>query len=116
MIPGPATASLIRPISPTSKPSRADHCPQGGAMLTEAHVEHWRQLWKEATADASWVTHNQEVDGKRTKVRSEVASLLDRYLRGEVETEELQATFDRRTRTDWEGFGFKGLSGAMFLN
>jgi hypothetical protein len=85
-------------------------------MLANAQVEHWRQLWLEANADAAWVVHNQEADARRTKVRAEVADLLDRYLGAKVGTEELRATFDRRTRTDWEGFGFKGMSGAMFLN
>jgi hypothetical protein len=85
-------------------------------MLTDMQIERWRQLWQEANADSAWVAHNKELDGKRTKIRGEVADLLGRYLSGQVGTEELRATFDRRTRTDWEGFGFKGMSGAMFLN
>jgi serine/threonine protein kinase len=76
----------------------------------------WRQLWQEANTDSAWVAHTKEVDAQRTKVRGEVADFLGRYLGGQVGTEELRATFDRRTRTDWEGFGFKGLSGGMFLN
>jgi hypothetical protein len=85
-------------------------------MLTHTQIERWRRLWQEANADAAWVAHNHEVDAKRTKVRDEVAELLNQYLAGQVTTDDLQATFDRRTRTDWEGFGFKGMSGAMFLN
>lgn len=85
-------------------------------MVTDLQIERWRQLWQEASADAAWVAFNQELDAKRTKVGREIVELLDRYLAAKVETEELRAVFDRRTRTDWEGFGFKGMSGAMFLN
>jgi hypothetical protein len=85
-------------------------------MLTDMQIERWRQLSQEANADSAWVAHNKEWDSRRTKIRSEIADLHSRYLGAQVGTEELRATFDRRTRTDWEGFGFKGLSGAMFLN
>src|SRR5579871_5723479 len=94
-------------------PSHSRPCKK---MLTEIQINRWRQLWQEANANAAWVAHNQEVDAKRTKIRSEVDELLDRYLGAKIGIEELRATFDRRTRTDWEGFGFKGMSGAMFLN
>jgi hypothetical protein len=85
-------------------------------MLTDVQIERWKQLWQEATADAAWVTRNQELQATRTKVRGQVAELLNVFLAGKIGAEELRATFDKRTRTDWEGFGFKGMSGAMFLN
>ena len=85
-------------------------------MVTDIQTERWRQLWQEANADATWGAHNRELDARRTKIRGEIADLLERYLAANIGTEELRATFDRRTRTDWEGFGFKGMSGAMFLN
>jgi hypothetical protein len=42
--------------------------------------------------------------------------LLDRFRAGSVGLEQFRATFDRRTRTDWDAFALKGASGAMFLN
>ncbi|HEX4415845.1 MAG TPA: hypothetical protein VH107_19600, partial [Lacipirellulaceae bacterium] len=42
--------------------------------------------------------------------------LLNSFIAGSVSVEHLRGEFDRRTRTDWRWFGFKGLSGAMFLN
>jgi len=42
--------------------------------------------------------------------------LLRRYFRGEVTTQQFRATFDTKTRTQWNVFGLKGLSGAMLLN
>lgn len=85
-------------------------------MLTEGQVERWRQLLVEANSDAAWVTRHRERDIHRMKVRDEILGLLDQFLSELIDTEELRATFDRRTRTDWEGFGFKGMGGAMFLN
>jgi hypothetical protein len=41
---------------------------------------------------------------------------LERFLTGAVGLEQFRATFDRRTRTDWDAFALKGASGAMFLN
>jgi hypothetical protein len=41
---------------------------------------------------------------------------LERFLSGGIGLEQFRATFDRRTRTDWDAFALKGASGAMFLN
>src|SRR5260370_6322498 len=41
---------------------------------------------------------------------------MNRYLAGENETEELRAHYDKKTRTDWDVFGRKGMSGGMFPN
>lgn len=42
--------------------------------------------------------------------------LLDDFLAGSVTLEELRAQYDRKTRKEWDYFGFKGFGGAMFLN
>jgi serine/threonine protein kinase len=107
---GRTLRELQSPSQPTQPAAGVEPPP------AEPSTTRWRQLWQEASADSAWVAHNKELDAKRTKVRGEVADFLGRYLGGKVGTEELRATFDRRTRTDWEGFGFKGMSGAMFLN
>ena len=39
-----------------------------------------------------------------------------RFLRGHANLGEFRDTFDRKTRNEWDLFGLKGLSGAMFLN
>jgi hypothetical protein len=41
---------------------------------------------------------------------------LDRFLDGDIGLERFRATFDRRTRTDWDAFALKGPAGAGFLN
>jgi hypothetical protein len=45
-----------------------------------------------------------------------MARWLARFLAGSIGLEPFRATFDRRTRTDWDAFALKGASGAMFLN
>lgn len=85
-------------------------------MLTDLQIERWRQVLREAQADPAWVARDHDLVAERIKVRDEIAELLGRYLAGKIGTEELRSTFDRRTRTDWDKFGFKGLNGAMFLN
>lgn len=85
-------------------------------MDTIPQLERWQELLTEMRADGDRMAHNQKVDRQRIKIVPEIRTLLNRYCAGEVELEALRAEFDSRTRTDWEGFGFKGMSGAMFLN
>jgi hypothetical protein len=84
--------------------------------LTGLQVEAWRLLWEELARDPEWIEECQQREARRQQVRPEMLELLRRFLAGELETEELRATFDRRTKTDWDLFGLKGMSGAMFLN
>lgn len=84
--------------------------------LSDAVVERWRLLREEAEADAQWVAQNQQLDARRPVIQREILELVKRYLAGEVDTQQFRETFDRKTRHEWDGFGFKGMSGAMFLN
>jgi hypothetical protein len=84
--------------------------------LTEAMIERWRLLSEEEHADAQWMEQMRQLDARRDIARHEIIELTERYVTGEVDTEELRATFDRKTRHEWDLFGFKGMSGAMFLN
>ena len=85
-------------------------------MLTDLQVERWKQIKLDANADAPWLEMCRELDAKRVKVQAEILDFLKGYVSGAVTTEDLRATFDRRTRKEWTGFGLKGMSGAMFLN
>jgi hypothetical protein len=84
--------------------------------LDEPQIEHWRQLRDHEHADTSWLAEMAKVDAKRVKVRAEILGLLHSYIQGQVDTKSLRATFDQKTRKEWEGFGLKGLNGAMVLN
>jgi len=86
------------------------------SKLSDNQVEHWRQIHEESLADTQWVAHCKELDQERVIDQREMVELLQSYLVGKITTEELRATFDRKTRNQWDTFGLKGLSGAMFLN
>jgi len=83
---------------------------------TGLQVESWRLLWEELVGDAASVEERLAWAARRERIRPQMLDLLGRYLAGAVGTEELRATFDHRTRTDWDAFGLKGMSGAMYLN
>lgn len=84
--------------------------------LPDNQVEHWRLLYEEAISDAQYITQYKELDALRLVDQKEMVDLLNSYLAGKVTTEEFRSTFDRKTRSEWNTFGFKGMSGAMFLN
>jgi hypothetical protein len=84
--------------------------------LRPIQLESWRLLWQEYVADQGAQSERRQSDAQRRRVRPEVAALLRRFLSGEIDVAGLRSTFDRRTKTDWSGFGLQGSSGAMFLN
>ena len=70
----------------------------------------------DASGNKEWVAIHRKEDQARDAAVPEMRDLLKRYLASEIDTEHFRNVFDRKTRTDWAGFGFKGMSGAMFLN
>jgi hypothetical protein len=78
-------------------------------------VEHWSLLWKELTRDASAVAQLRGTESARDLARREMASLLERYRRGELSTAALSERVDRGTRREWSSFGLRGPSGTLFL-
>ena len=83
---------------------------------TALQVESWRLLWEELARDAWSLAEYSGWDDRRRHAQPQMIQLLARFLSGAAEVEELRATFDARTRTDWDLFGLRGASGAMFLN
>ena len=84
--------------------------------IDDAALVRWQELEKESRADkASWEQYGRE-DAPRKKVAQEMVEFLLRFLRGDVTCDVLRETFDKKTRKEWDAFGFKGMSGAMFLN
>src|SRR5262245_38780832 len=79
-------------------------------------VDSWREALKRARADADWQQLQASWHAKRRQIQPEIGGFVGRFQIGEIEVEEFRETFDRKTRNDWDGFGLKGLSGAMFLN
>jgi hypothetical protein len=86
------------------------------SQSTNAQIERWRQFLSEMQADPEWMTDHDETSRKRGVILPQMQALLTAYLEGRIHIEELRATWDSRTRRDWDLFGLKGMSGAMFLN
>lgn len=83
---------------------------------TALQVESWRLLWEELARDPWAIAEYREWEDRRRQAQPQMLELLGRFLSGVADVEDLRATFDARTRTDWDLFGLRGASGAMFLN
>ncbi len=83
---------------------------------TALQVESWRLLWEELARDPWSLAEYREWEDRRRRAQPQMLELLSRFLSGAADVAELRATFDARTRTDWDLFRLRGASGAMFLN
>ena len=83
---------------------------------TDLETESWRLLREEWAADPAARAECEDWERRRSRVQPQMLRWLARFLKGNVGLEQFRATFDRRTRTDWDAFALKGASGAMFLN
>ena len=86
------------------------------AMLSDSQIEKFRSFYEKFQADLQQVEFYKQLDQRRLVAKEEMVVFLDSYLTGQNSTKQLKDTFDRKTRTEWNCFGFKGMSGAMFLN
>ncbi|MFN8472776.1 MAG: hypothetical protein U0822_11355 [Anaerolineae bacterium] len=79
-------------------------------------IERWQKLLADYRANTARVAWEAERDERRRKVQNEMLALLEGFETGSTSVDAFKETFDRKTRTDWDVFGLKGMSGAMFLN
>lgn len=84
--------------------------------LTAEIIEQWKAYLEDERSDVDWMNRQQERDAQRTAILPEMRTLLASFMNGDLTVEDLRATFDRKTRSEWDYFGFKGMNGAMFLN
>jgi hypothetical protein len=84
--------------------------------LAAAPHDHFTLLLKAADRDGAWKGEWAARNLRRLTVAPQLLAFLEQLRAGEIALLEFRETFDVKTRTDWEGFGLKGLSGAMFLN
>ena len=87
-------------------------------MQTPDHLDldHWRSVLEQSQKDGEWVAFHHTRDQRRLVARAQMLELLQQFLSGKCSLEEFRATFDLKTRGEWDVFGLKGMSGAMFLN
>lgn len=84
--------------------------------LAPEAIERWSGRWKSAQLDAAWVERERLRDERRHEVLPQIRELVEQFVDGSVSLDDFRATFDSKTRNEWDLFGLKGLSGAMFLN
>lgn len=79
-------------------------------------VEKWAVFLGDLRKDEMRVASGQKDNQAREKARTEMLTVLGDFLSGSMSIEEFREIFHQRTSGDWDIFGFKGMSGAMFLN
>jgi 5-methylcytosine-specific restriction protein B len=84
--------------------------------LATTAVEEWARILDRMRADTKWVNDHTAIDDKRLGVRAQLNDLIQGFIGGAVDVETFRATLDVKTRSEWDLFGIKGMSGAMFLN
>ena len=84
--------------------------------LSEEQIERWRIRAEERQQDNDEIQLQEKIDQRRVQVQAEMLLFLEQFLSGAISVEQFKSTYDKKTRTDWDVFGFKGMSGAMFLN
>jgi MoxR-like ATPase len=86
------------------------------STMAPAVVDRWRDRWNEARADTAWTDRHRIRDSKREAILPEIEALISSFVSGRLTLGDFKEIFDRKTRNEWDLFGLKGLSGAMFLN
>ena len=84
--------------------------------LSDSQIERWHSLYDEFQADVEQVAFYKQLDQRRLVAKQEMLAFLNSYLTGQISSSQFKETFDGQTRKNWDCFGLKGLSGAMFLN
>lgn len=79
-------------------------------------LERWKQFWETANSDSKWKEAKRVEDEKRVRAKRELLELMNQFLTDRIPVEQFRSEFDTKTRTVWDVFGLKGMSGAMFLN
>lgn len=84
--------------------------------LQQMDIDRWRLRWEQVRADATWVERHKVLDATRREVLPEIRALIVGFIDGGIPLATFRESFDHKTRDEWDLFGLKGLSGAMFLN
>ena len=85
-------------------------------QLTGEQIAFWREREAARQQDTADLAYNQQRDERRRAVRVEMLPFLADFLDGRIGLQAFKDTFDKKTRKEWDVFGLKAMSGAMFLN
>lgn len=76
----------------------------------------WPERLIAMRADSTFVARHHNRDQRRQEVRHEIRALFASFREGTISLREMRDIYDQKTRAEWDVFGLKGMSGAMFLN
>lgn len=85
-------------------------------MIQAEQLSTWKQIRDDMFADDASMKTFQEKDAQRVIVQKEMVAILSQYISGKIDNENFRSTFQQKTANEWDVFGLKGFSGAMFLN
>lgn len=85
-------------------------------IKSDVVIDRWKIREEERQRDNALLTYHQERDGRRHVAQAQMLALLQQFLSEDIDLGTFRTVFDRRTRKEWDVFGLKGMSGAMFLN
>ncbi len=84
--------------------------------LTQTHIDKFKACHEVAWQDVDWAEDTRQRMKRREQVNKEILEFLNAFSNGKLTLTEFKTTFDKKTRKEWDGFGLKAMSGAMFLN
>ena len=90
--------------------------PVSSRALGGLQLESWRLLWQQLLRDADALAECRVWEERRRRAAPEMLAALRDFLDGVLSLDGLRTAVDRGSRHDWEAFGLRGASGAMFLN
>ncbi len=73
-------------------------------------------LWRKLQRDPKALDELQARAEQRKKVAPPLLAFVDSFVAGGLALGDFKDGFDSRTRKEWDGFGLKGMSGAMLVN
>jgi hypothetical protein len=84
--------------------------------VTQTHIDRFKAWHQAAWHDKAWADTTRQRMQRREVVAEEIMDLFHDFAIGKVSLAEFKTTFDKKTRKEWDVFGLKAMSGAMFLN
>lgn len=85
------------------------------SLSPDSHAR-FKVLLDAASSDAAWKRERDARNERRLTVVPQLLALLQQLRDGTIQLPVFRETFDAKTRKEWDVFGLKGMSGAMFLN
>ena len=85
-------------------------------MLPQERINYWLNLRDEMFANTDFQEQRLVRESKRPQAVDEMNDLLASFLGNQISNAEFRGTYQFKTPKEWDVFGLRGFSGAMFLN